>query len=40
MSGPAPKPTRLKELQGNPGKRKLNHNEPTPVQVYQAARDI
>jgi len=26
--GPAPKPTALKKLQGNPGKRKLNSNEP------------
>lgn len=25
-----PKPTRLKELEGNPGKRALNANEPTP----------
>lgn len=26
--GPAPKPTNLKILQGNPGKRPLNKNEP------------
>ncbi len=26
--GPAPKPTNLKVLQGNPGKRQLNNNEP------------
>lgn len=26
--GPAPKPTNLKLLQGNPGKRPLNDNEP------------
>jgi P27 family predicted phage terminase small subunit len=26
--GRPPKPTRIKELQGNPGKRKLNHDEP------------
>jgi P27 family predicted phage terminase small subunit len=26
--GPAPKPTALKRLEGNPGKRKLNTNEP------------
>ena len=31
MSGPAPKPTKLKELAGNPGKRKLNKSEPKPV---------
>lgn len=28
--GPAPKPTALKILQGNPGKRKLNASEPQP----------
>src|SRR3979411_433277 len=28
MPGPAPKPTQLKLLQGNPGKRKLNPTEP------------
>ena len=28
MSGPAPKPTALKLVQGNPGKRKLNKREP------------
>lgn len=27
-SGPAPKPTALKRLEGNPGKRKLNNREP------------
>lgn len=27
--GPAPKPTALKVLQGNPGKRQLNDSEPT-----------
>lgn len=30
MSGPSPKPTNLKLLQGNPGKRRLNTNEPKP----------
>ncbi len=29
--GPAPKPTELKRLQGNPGKRRLNDSEPRPV---------
>jgi len=28
--GPAPKPTALKILEGNPGKQKLNVNEPIP----------
>lgn len=28
--GPAPKPTALKELAGNPGKRALNKREPRP----------
>jgi len=31
MSGPPPKPTALKKLQGNPGKRALNKNEPQPT---------
>ena len=26
--GPAPKPTAIKKIQGNPGKRPLNENEP------------
>lgn len=30
MSGPPPKPTQLKKLAGNPGKRPLNANEPKP----------
>ena len=30
MVGRPPKPTRLKELAGNPGKRKLNEQEPKP----------
>ncbi len=30
MRGPKPKPTRLKELEGNPGKRAVNHQEPKP----------
>jgi P27 family predicted phage terminase small subunit len=31
MAGRRPKPTALKVLQGNPGKRKLNKNEPKPA---------
>jgi len=30
MRGRRPKPTRLKMLTGNPGKRPLNPNEPRP----------
>ena len=30
MAGRKPKPTALKELEGNPGKRKLNTKEPKP----------
>ena len=30
MSGPAPTPTRLKLVRGNPGKRKINKKEPKP----------
>lgn len=29
--GPPPKPTILKKLAGNPGKRPLNENEPKPI---------
>jgi P27 family predicted phage terminase small subunit len=31
MRGRRPKPTRLKVLTGNPGKRPLNKNEPRPI---------
>lgn len=30
MRGRKPKPTSIKRLEGNPGKRPLNHNEPLP----------
>lgn len=30
IRGPAPTPTRIKLIQGNPGKRKLNDREPEP----------
>ena len=30
MAGRKPKPTNLKILEGNPGKRPLNHDEPEP----------
>src|SRR4051812_10277714 len=29
--GPPPKPTKLQQLRGNPGKRKLNDREPEPA---------
>src|SRR3954453_5081688 len=31
LRGPAPKPTAIKRLEGNPGKRKLIEAEPTPA---------
>jgi len=31
VAGRKPKPTAVKKLEGNPGKRKLNENEPMPV---------
>lgn len=31
MTGRKPKPTELKRLEGNPGKRRLNENEPQPA---------
>jgi len=31
MAGRKPKPTALKKLEGNSGKRKLNKKEPVPV---------
>jgi P27 family predicted phage terminase small subunit len=34
--GPSPKPTNLKVLQGNPGRRKLNENEP----VYEPCEEL
>lgn len=33
MRGRKPKPTALKKLEGNPGKRKLNDREPQPDQA-------
>lgn len=31
MAGRKPKPTAVKKLEGNPGKRKLNSKEPVPT---------
>jgi P27 family predicted phage terminase small subunit len=39
MAGAKPKPTRLKVLAGNPGKRKLPKNEPQPVAFLKDAPD-
>jgi len=36
MPGPAKKPTKLKELEGNPGKRELPGNEPQPSPAMPA----
>ena len=36
MPGPAPKPTALKKLAGNPGKRALNSSEPQPEKIVPA----
>jgi P27 family predicted phage terminase small subunit len=35
MAGRRPKPTHLKVVTGNPGKRKLNDKEPTPARNTQ-----
>ena len=39
MASPKPKPTKLKILEGNPGKRPLNLNEPKPKQVVPKCPD-
>lgn len=36
MPGPAPKPTELKRLSGNPGHRHLNDDEPQPDRIAPA----
>ena len=36
MAGRKPKPTALKKLEGNPGKRKLNAKEPVPAKGIPA----
>src|SRR5262245_31110780 len=35
--GPPPKPTKLKLLEGNPGKRRLNRQEPDPPPLVDLA---
>jgi P27 family predicted phage terminase small subunit len=39
MAGRKPKPTHLKLITGNPGKRKLNLNEPIPIGELKAPPD-
>lgn len=36
MAGRKPKPTAMKKLEGNPGKRKLNTKEPVPAKEMPA----
>ena len=36
MAGRKPKPTAVKKLEGNPGKRKLNSKEPVPAKQNPA----
>lgn len=39
--GPPPKPTHLKKLEGNPGKRALNKHEPQPRgKLFEAPDDL
>lgn len=41
MRGRKPKPTHLKEVAGNPGKRPLNRNEPQPVgELFEPPGDL
>ena len=44
MAGRKPKPTAVKKLEGNPGKRKLNTKEPVParydVEINMTSRAI
>jgi len=39
MAGRKPKPTAVKKLEGNPGKRKLNTKEPVPAKGMPACSD-
>ena len=36
MKGRKPKPTRLKVISGNPGKRPINDSEPDPDKIGRA----
>ena len=39
MAGRKPKPTAVKKLEGNPGKRKLNMKEPVPAKGMPTCPD-
>lgn len=39
IRGKKPKPTNLKILEGNPGKRPLNLNEPKPIPIAPECPD-
>ena len=39
MAGRKPKPTAVKKLESNPGKRKLNTKEPVPEKEIPACPD-
>ena len=39
MAGRKPKPTAMKKLEGNPGKRKLNTKEPVPAKGMPVCLD-
>ena len=39
MAGRKPKPTAVKKLEGNPGKRKLNVKKPVPAKGIPACPD-
>jgi len=39
ITGPKLKPTAIKILEGNPGKRPLNLNEPKPLQIAPECPD-
>lgn len=39
MAGRKPKPTAVKKLEGNPGKRKLNTKEPVPAKTGKSVKD-
>lgn len=40
MAGRKPKPTAVKKLEGNPGKRKLNTKEPVPAKGIRTKNEV